>query len=53
MKTEPNKKATAKEKKSFCRRFSFERWVELCDNDEFSAAFEAGDLELAAIIASR
>ena len=47
------KKATAKEKKSFSRRFSFERWIELCNNGEFCAAFESGDLELAALIASR
>jgi hypothetical protein len=53
MNTEPNKKATAKEKKSFCRRFSAERWLELCNNDEFASAFEDGNLELAAIIASR
>ena len=39
------KKATAKEKKSFARRFSFERWMELCNNSQFADAFECGDLE--------
>ena len=39
------KKATAKEKKSFARRFSFERWMELCNNGQFADAFERGDLE--------
>jgi hypothetical protein len=39
------KKATAKEKKSFARRFSFDRWMELCSNGQFADAFERGDLE--------
>lgn len=39
------KKASAKDKKSFARRFSFDRWMELCSSSRFAIAFEEGDLE--------
>lgn len=52
MKTEPPafKKASAKDKKSFARRFSFERWMELCNDNRFAIAFEEGDLETCRLI---
>ena len=38
--------------KTFARRFSFDRWMILCNNSEFCAAFEAGEFELCEVLAA-
>lgn len=42
-----------KRQKQFARRFSFDRWMSLCNNSEFCAAFEAGEFELCEVLASQ
>lgn len=38
--------------KTFARRFSFDRWMILCNNSEFYSALEAGNLELCEVLAA-
>lgn len=41
-----------KKQKQYAKKFSFVRWMVLCNNSEFCAAFEAGDFDLCDVLAS-
>jgi hypothetical protein len=45
------KKLTKKQKAAFASRFSLDDWGWLCTQSRFLEAFEAGDLEVAEVIA--
>lgn len=42
-----------KKQKQFARRFSFDRWLILCNDAAFCNAFEAGEFELCEVLASQ